>query len=114
MIKNYFLITLRGLTKNKLFIIINVFGMGIALAIGIVAFLAFEYDNTFDAVHKNGSNIYRVSAMNEFENKITHVGIVALPLGEIADKTIQDVDGSSRYAPSRSNFKREDDLFQSS
>ena len=38
MIKNYLLITFRSLMKNKLFILINVFGMGIAIACCITAF----------------------------------------------------------------------------
>src|SRR6187551_3546859 len=106
MIKTYFLITLRGLTKNKLFIIINVFGMGIAIATSIVTFLAVEYDQTFDAVHKNGESVYRVSALRVFENQTSRIGYVPLPLGEITDKTIPDINKSTRYVPSTSNFKR--------
>jgi len=111
MIKNYFLITFRGMMKNRLFIIINVLGMGIAIACCIVAYFAYEYDATFDAVHKNKENIYRVSAVREFENNLTRFGYAPLPLGEIVDKTFQDVDRSTRYIYSESNFKREHDLF---
>lgn len=111
MIKNYFLITFRGMTKNRLFIIINILGMGIAIACCIVAYLAYEYDATFDAVHKNKENIYRVSAVREFENNLTRFGYAPLPLGEIVDKTFHDVDRSTRYIYSESNFKREHDLF---
>jgi putative ABC transport system permease protein len=111
MLKNYLLITLRGLTKNKLFIIINVLGMGVAIACCIVAYLAFEYDLTFDGIHKNGKNIYRVSAVRKFENTLTRFGYAPLPLGEVVSKTFQDVDQSTRYLASYSNFKRESDLF---
>ncbi len=97
--------------KNKLFILINVFGMGVAIACCIVGYLAYEYDSTFNAVHKNRSDIYRISAIREFENKITRFGYASLPLGEIVDKTFQDVDQSTRYFRSWSNFKRENDLF---
>lgn len=113
MLKNYFLITFRSLLKNKAFILINVFGMGIAIACCIVGYLAFEYDTEFDAMHKNKEQIYRVSSVREFENKFTRFGKAPLPLGEIIDKTLKDVDGSSRYVHSWSNFKLEDDLFAS-
>src|SRR5258708_3267302 len=113
MIKNYLLITLRSLLKNKVFILINVFGMGIAIACCIVGYLAFEYDTEFDSVHKNEKQIYRVSSVREFENKFKRFGKAPLPLGEIVDKTLKDVDGSSRYVHSWSNFKLEDDLFAS-
>src|SRR5882672_11039770 len=94
MIKNYFLITFRSLLKNKVFILINVFGMGIAIACCIVGYLAFEYDTEFDAIHKNKKQIYRVSSVREFENKFTRFGNAPLALGEIVDKTLKDVDGS--------------------
>jgi ABC-type antimicrobial peptide transport system permease subunit len=97
--------------KNKLFILVNVFGMGIAIALAIVAYFAHEYDSTFDRVHQNHASIYRVGAMREFENKVTHFGVVSFPLGEVVNKTFTDVDQSSRYFSSNSNFKRESDLF---
>lgn len=97
--------------KNKLFIIINVLGMGFAIACCIVAYLANEYDSTFDAVHVNNKNIYRVSAVREFENNLTRFGYASLPLGEVIDRTFQDVSRSTRYAYSNSNFKRDNDLF---
>jgi len=111
MIKNYLLITFRSLLKNKVFIRINVFGMGIAIACCIVGYLALEYNSNFDLIHKNGKHIYRVGAIRQFENKHTRFGHAPLPLGEIIDRTLQDVDGSSRYFPSWSNFKRNTDLF---
>lgn len=113
MLKNFFLITLRNMMKNKLFIFINIFGMGVAIACCIVAYFAYEYNATFDTVHKNHQQIYRVSAVREFENQITRFGYAPLPLGTIIDQNFKDVDKSSRYHFSWSNFKREDDLFES-
>jgi len=97
--------------KNKLFIFINVFGMGIAVAQCIVGYFAYEYDATFDAVHANRAQIYRVSAIREFEGALTHYGYAPFPLGEVIDKTFSDVDKSSRYYHSWSNFKLDADLF---
>ncbi|MBA4053624.1 MAG: hypothetical protein C0490_02830, partial [Marivirga sp.] len=113
MIKNHLLITLRSMMKNKLFIIINVFGMGVAIACCIVGYFAHEYDSNFDGSHQNKDKIYRVSALREFENTLTRFGYVPFPLGDVIDKTFQDVDKSTRYYHSWSNFKRENDLFTS-
>ncbi|HEY5824827.1 MAG TPA: ABC transporter permease, partial [Cyclobacteriaceae bacterium] len=99
--------------KNKLFIVINVLGLGVAIACCIVSFLAYEYDATFDGIHKNGEKIYRVSAVREFENTLTRFGFAPMPLAEIVNKTISDVDESSRYVQSKSNFKVNNDLFAS-
>jgi len=111
MIKNYLMITLRNMKKNKLFIFINVFGMGMAVAQCIVGYFAFEYDANFDAVHANRAQIYRVGAIREFEKSLTRHGYVPFPLGEVVDKTFSDVDKSSRYYHSWSNFKLNADLF---
>jgi ABC-type antimicrobial peptide transport system permease subunit len=111
MIKNYFLITLRSMMKNKLFIFINIFGMGIAIAQCITGYFAYEYDATFDRIHQNHASIYRVSAIREFDNNLRRHSYTSLPLGEIVSKTIPDIDQSSRYYPSDSNFKRDNDLF---
>lgn len=97
--------------KNKVFIITNVLGMGIAIAICIVTYLAYQYDATFDAIHKNRESIYRISSVRDFENTRTRFGYAPLPLGEIVDKTFQDVSHSSLCLGSGSNFKRGDDLF---
>ncbi|MFM8914189.1 MAG: ABC transporter permease, partial [Flammeovirgaceae bacterium] len=111
MLKSYLLITYRSMLKNKLFILVNVLGMGIAVALAIVAYFAQEYDTTFNRIHQNREQIYRVSSVRVFEEKITRFGLVSFPLGEIVRRTIPDVDQSSRYFRSNSNFKREDDLF---
>jgi putative ABC transport system permease protein len=113
MIRNFLLITFRNMMKNKLFIIINIFGMGIAIGCCIVGYFAYEYDSTFDAVHRNGQNLYRVSANRSFNNSVEKFGIVPLPMAGIIDQNIKDVDRITRYIFSYSNLKRESDLFES-
>ena len=111
MILTYLLITFRTMIKNKFFIFTNVLGMGVAISICIVSYLAHEYDATFDANHKNRNSLYRVSSVRQFENNSTRFGFAPLPLAEIVDKSFEDVDRSSPYLASASNFKVDDDLF---
>lgn len=111
MLGSLLLITYRSLLKNKLFILTNIFGMGVAIAQCIVGFFAWSYDATFDDVHANRDEIFRVSSMREFEGNVTRYGMAPLPLGEIVDKTFPDVRLSSRYFHSYSNFKIDHDLF---
>ncbi|HEX6225869.1 MAG TPA: ABC transporter permease, partial [Chryseolinea sp.] len=113
MLKNFFLITIRNMMKNKLFIFINVFGMSVAIACCIVAYFAYEYEATFDKNHANGDYIYRVSAIREFDGQTTRYGYAPLPLRGVVTQNVKDVDKSSRYHFSWSNFKKDDDLFQS-
>jgi len=62
MLRNYLLIALRQIKKNKSYIIINTFGLGVALACCVTSYilLAFnlEFDNHFD--DELTKNLYRV------------------------------------------------------
>lgn len=69
MIKNYILITFRSMMKNKLFIFINVIGLGISIASCIVAYFNYDFNRTFDSIHVNASTIYRVNSIREFQNE---------------------------------------------
>ncbi|OEK00939.1 hypothetical protein BFP97_05195 [Roseivirga sp. 4D4] len=63
MLKNYFKTTLRSLRKNRLFSLINIFGLavGITASVFILQYAFFELN--FDRFHSKSSTIYRV--MNE-------------------------------------------------
>lgn len=111
MIKNYLLITFRSMMRNKLFLVINIIGMGVAIGQCIIGYLAFEYDATFDAVHQHRDQIYRVTAVREFEGKLSRYGLAPFPLGRVVDRTFPDVDQSARFFHSWANFKRGTDLF---
>lgn len=112
MIRNFFVITLRNLMKNKLFILINVFGMGIAIACCIVAYFNWEFDATFDDHHTHRSQIYRVSSVREFEGNTTLYGHAPHPLGATIRQNIPDVKSAVRMAWSYSDFKIEDNVFR--
>lgn len=60
MIKNYFLIAIRNLIKNKNYVVINTFGLGISLACCITAYLLLAFNIEFDNFHhdKKVANIF--------------------------------------------------------
>lgn len=63
MLKNYFKTTLRSLRKNRLFSLINIFGLAIGITASTFIFQYAFFELNFDRFHENSSNIYRV--MNE-------------------------------------------------
>ncbi|PLX13541.1 MAG: hypothetical protein C0597_11580, partial [Marinilabiliales bacterium] len=60
MIKNYFKIAFRILTRNKVFSIINIFGLSLALTCALVIFLFVSNELIFDKHHSNFESIYRI------------------------------------------------------
>lgn len=97
--------------KNKVFIFINILGLAIGIGCCIVAFFNWEYDAYFDHHHAHADNIYRVSAIREFEGNSKNYGFVSLPLGEVIRENIADINKVSRHSLSWSNFRIEDNLF---
>ncbi len=87
MIKNYLLISLRNLYKNRVYAAINILGMGIAIAVCIVAYFNFSFDYNFDRQHKNFNEIYRLISVRDMEGRSQEYGLVPAALTlEIKDE----------------------------
>lgn len=111
MLKNYLLITFRSLAKNKLFIVINVFGMGIAIACCIVAYVNWEFAVDWDKTHVNADKIYRVQLTREFQGKTERFGSSPTPLGNFVKQNFKDVSKVVRYHVSYSDMRIGEEVF---
>ena len=60
MLKNYLLITLRNLKKNRIYSSLNIIGLAVGLAAFILIALYVQYELSFDKYHENYDRIYRV------------------------------------------------------
>jgi len=60
MFQNYLKIALRHIHQNKGYVFINVMGLGVALAISIIAFVNWQQGQTADKYHENLDNLYQV------------------------------------------------------
>ena len=113
MLQNYILITLRSIIKNKIFILINVLGMGIAVACCIVAYLNWEFSSNFDKNHTNAESVYRVQSWQDYQGTRNRHALVPNPLGNVVRENFTDVDEVVRYTASQNNFRIGDEVFNS-
>lgn len=113
MIKNFLLITIRSMMKNKLYIFINIFGMAISIACCIIGFFNYDHNAGFDHMHKNEATIYRVGSVREFQNTLTEFGHAPIALGLAIKQNVPDVDEVVRFSPSGGNFRVNTELFNS-
>ncbi len=60
MLRNYFKIAWRNLTRNKRFAIINTFGLALGFTCCILIFLFTQYHLSFDNFHEKSERIYRI------------------------------------------------------
>jgi putative ABC transport system permease protein len=60
MIRNYFRTAWRNLVKNKFYSFINISGLTVGLAVGILILLWVQDELSFDRFHKQSASIYRL------------------------------------------------------
>lgn len=93
MFKNYLLIALRAMTKNKLYAVINVLGLSIGMSVYLFASILADYERNHDTHFANHERIYTIGSVlseqanigvRELNNTYTSVGpLLAAELDEI-------------------------------
>ena len=109
MLQNYLRIVLRNVRKNAFYVLVNVLGMGIALACCIIAYVNYQFDRDFDAFHSKKDTIFRLDSRKASNDLI--YGITPLPLGEAAAQNIPEVKAAVRLYALRSNMKSKETVY---
>ncbi|MTI88449.1 MAG: FtsX-like permease family protein [Balneolaceae bacterium] len=60
MLKNYFKIAFRNIRKQKLYSLINIFGLTLGITCCILIYLFIQDEYSYDGFHENADNIYRI------------------------------------------------------
>lgn len=100
MLKNYILVASRSLLKNKTYLAINAFGVGIAFACCLAAYLVVAYDLEFDNFHsdKKVENVFKIHThLRERDGTITQHNSVPMPLATAAASEIAGIKRYTRY-----------------
>lgn len=103
MFKNYLNVTLRNLIKHKLYTVINVLGLTIAIASSIIIFLYARNELSFDAFHDNAERIQLV-----YKERTTATGIQELddtwvPLLATIQEQVPGITAGARIFQPQSN-----------
>lgn len=96
MIKNFFVMTFRQISRNRLFSSINIFGLSIGLVVALVITFFVSNDLMFDRFHKNYDNIYRVVTFNTSRDRLS--AVTSGPLIEMIREKIPEVEAATRMA----------------
>ena len=100
--------------KNRFYSIINISGLTVGLAVGILILLWVQDEFSFDAFHKNGANIYKVENMAGTGSSRQLWMNTAAPIGVMAKKEIPGVEEVVRtsYNANYAMFKYNDKTFE--
>ncbi len=93
MVKNFFLVAVRNLSKNRLYSVINISGLAIGLVCTMLILLWVKDELSFDSFLPKSDHLYQVYVNAEFDGKINTWRSVPLPTYEemkIADSNIKN------------------------
>ena len=111
MFKNFLKVTLRSLLKSKLFVFINIIGLGLSLACGIVAYLNYDFAMSFDDNHENKDEIYQVSIKRQLQGNEVPYCFSPLALGPNIAREVAGLKGVTRYHTGGATVKMGDKIF---
>lgn len=113
MFRNYFKTAWRNLWKHGLYSLINIKGLSLGLAVGILILLWVQDEFSFDRFHKNEKNIYKLENMVGTGSSRQLWTVTASPIGILAKKEIPGVEDAVRISNNGiyKLFKYEDKVF---
>src|SRR3970040_2610277 len=90
MLKNYLVITIRNMVRNKLFTIINILGISVSLGCCILLFLFAQRELSYDRQH--GENVYRLTTnISQKDGQGFKLGSSSLPVAPAIQLEIPEV-----------------------
>lgn len=111
MLSNYFKIAFRVLWRNKIYVVLNVVGLGFAIACCILAYLNYNYRAKFDLNHSRTDGIYRLNSERLVEGTKQTWGVVPLPLAEAMQKDLAGADRIARLSSAAVVVKYKESTF---
>jgi len=105
MIKNYLKLTFRNLYKNKIFVLINILGLGLALAVCIVSYYNYMFNADFDIQHVHRDEIYKINYTRDIQGRSQVYGISPLALAPLLKNEISENETLVRFFRSNSPLK---------
>ena len=96
MIKNYLTVAIRNLMRHKLYTSINVLGLAIGLACGILILLYIQQEFSVDRSHTLSDRIYKVIREERGSTQTTYDEGTSGALGPVLEETFPEVETTVR------------------
>ncbi|MEQ8424498.1 MAG: ABC transporter permease, partial [Cyclobacteriaceae bacterium] len=96
MLRNYFKIAVRNLTKNKVFSLINILGLSVGIACCLLLALYIQDEFSYDKHHKDGENLYRIITEFKGINDVDRLRTASPPIALALKEELEDVSNATR------------------
>ncbi|MDP2040035.1 ABC transporter permease, partial [Algoriphagus sp.] len=97
MLKNYFTIAWRNLTRNRLRTAIHILGLSLGISICFLIFNVVWHANSFDRFHPDRDQIFRINTLTEYTGGASYPNSgTPGPLGEVIDAEVSGIIAKGR------------------
>ena len=110
MLKNYFKIAFRNITREKTFSIINILGLSIAIATCVFIYLFVKHDLSFNRFFKNSDSIYSIIQSDRYYNinsRFLNVGMAPM-----LKESFPEIDRAVRFTWFRAVVRNKNIIFR--
>lgn len=113
MIKNYLLIAVRNIFRNKLFSSVNVLGLAFGICSALLIFLWVNDELQVDGFHRNIDRLYRVMENQQYtDGRLYTFSSTPGPMAPFIKDKYPEIEMASRFTwPSNNLFRYEDKSF---
>ena len=112
MIRNYFRVAFRNISRNKIFTFLNIAGLAIGMAASLLILLWVQDELSYDKFNKKGESIYRVEEDQFYSGERYHVTVTPHPSGPVWKEKIPEIVEQARINRlPRILFRNEDKVF---
>ena len=112
MIKNFFRIAIRNISRHKGFTFINITGLAVGLAASLLILLWVQDEFSYEKYNLNAENIYRVEEDQFYSGERYHVTVTPHPSGPVWKEKIPEIREQTRVNRlPRILFRKEEKVF---
>ncbi|WP_009035375.1 ABC transporter permease [Indibacter alkaliphilus] len=113
MYKNYFLVAIRNIKREKIYALINIFGLSIGIAFCLLITLFIKDEFSFDKFHPGHENIFRVSMLENYPDGREFFNVnTSQVLGITLEENFPQIDQVVRTGVLSGMVVKNDDNFQ--
>lgn len=97
MFRNYFLVAIRNIWRNKVFSLLNILGLVTGISAALVVYLVVFYESGFNKAVPRGNDIYRVVSTISFSGDSVKNSGVPVPVIAIAGENVPQVEKAVHF-----------------
>jgi len=111
MLTSYFKLALRTLYKSKLYALINITGLSVAIAVCITGYLNYQFSQSYDNFQQNRQSLYAVHSFKVLNGERQDWSLAPMPVGPAVTNDVAGVERFSRLQLAGGTLRYGDKVF---